>query len=304
MDKAHIYEELRKLISKENIKRDFPMKYMTSFKIGGPADFIITPRSMEEVRKVINFCRQHRVNYFVMGNGTNLLVKDGGFRGIIVKFDDNFDKTEVEGERIIAESGILLSFLSRIALKEQLSGLEFASGIPGTLGGAIAMNAGAYGYEMKDVVEWVELMDEKGPVFKLSNEEMGFGYRKSIVQEKNLIVLKACMKLKKGDYTEIKNLMDELNERRRSKQPLFMPSAGSVFKRPEGHYAGKLIEEAGLKGYRIGDAQVSEMHSGFIVNLGKASAKDVLLLIEHIRNVVKEKFGIWLEPEIKIIGED
>ena len=238
-----------------------------------------------------------------MGNGSNLLVSDKGIRGTVLKIGDQFSNVDIEDTAIRAQAGLLLSSLSKMAAKEALSGIEFAGGIPGTLGGAVAMNAGAYGGEMKDIVEEVTLIDRKGKITRLGRDAMSFGYRTSIVSESNQIVLDALLKLRKGETAEILGKMNELNQRRSDKQPLTVPSAGSTFKRPEGYFAGKLIQDAGLKGLRHGDAMVSDKHSGFVVNTGKASAEDVLALIKTVQKVVFDKFGVMLETEVRFIGE-
>jgi len=239
-----------------------------------------------------------------MGNGSNLLVRDKGFRGVVIKIAENFSDVRVENTKIKAQAGILLSRLSKIIMKKSLEGFEFASGIPGTLGGAVAMNAGAYGGEMKDVLVGCSVINEKGEVIYLNNDELELGYRRSIIQDKGYVVLEVDMKFKKGDYDKIKSINDDLTQRRTSKQPLHLPSAGSTFKRPVGYYAGKLIQDAGLKGVRIGDAQVSDLHSGFIVNVGNATAEDVINLIRLVQKVVRDRFDVELETEVKIIGEE
>ena len=299
-----VYEHLKKYIPAEKLMLREPMYKHTSFKIGGPADIMVLPGSIEEIAMAVKVCRTNDCPYFVMGNGTNLLVKDGGYRGVIIKIGSNFSDYRINQERIYSQAGILLSALSQCAAESALEGLEFASGIPGTLGGAVAMNAGAYEGEMKDVVEWARVVTNDGEVKVLSVEELEMGYRTSIVQRQGLIVADCCLRLKKGEKEKIYEKIKEYTRLRKAKQPLHLPSAGSTFKRPQGYYAGKLIEEAGLKGKRIGDVQVSEMHCGFIVNLGNASARDVLALIDYVRQEVKKKFGVELEPEVKIIGED
>lgn len=285
------------------VLKDELMSKHTSFKIGGKADYLALPRNVEELKEVLVWCKKTGTPYFVMGNGTNLLVKDKGIRGVVVKISDNFSDVSVEEDCIEAGAGILLSKLSRIALKHELSGMEGLSGIPGTLGGAVVMNAGAYGYEIKDIFVNCMVLNEDGDTEIFTKEKMDFGYRETVLQGSGKVVLSVKLKLNKGKYGDIKALMDDFTQRRQAKQPLSQPSAGSVFKRPAGYYAGKLIEDAGLKGYRIGDAQVSEKHAGFIVNLGNATADDVLKLIEHIKATVYEKFGVQLEPEVKIVGE-
>ncbi len=303
MNIEHIYRELSKKIDNSNILKNEPMKNHTSFKVGGPADILIMPKSVKEIAYCVNYCMENNIDYIIIGNGSNLLVKDKGIRGIVIKIAENFNKVKIEGSRVRAEAGILLSKLSKTIMKESLEGFEFASGIPGTLGGAVYMNAGAYGGEMKDVVIGCKVIDDKGNVVYLDKDKIDLGYRRSNIAEKGYIVLEVDIELTKGDYTEIKARTDELTKKRTTKQPLHLPSAGSTFKRPEGYYAGKLIEDSGLKGVRVGDAQVSDLHSGFIVNLGNASAKEVLELIRLVQKVVRDKFGVELETEVKIIGE-
>lgn len=286
-----------------NIRNNEPMSQHTSFKVGGPADIFIEPADVEEVKNALGFVRKNHIPYMIIGNGTNLLVGDQGIRGAIIKIGESFNKIEVDGEEVIAECGVLLSTLSKATAKSTLTGLEFASGIPGYLGGAIAMNAGAYGGEMKDVVEWVEVLDENLELQRYSNAQMEFAYRKSIVEPRGLIVIRCKLKLKKGDQEQINSLMADLNNRRKTKQPLHLPSAGSTFKRPEGYFAGKLIEDAGLRGFGIGNAQVSELHCGFVVNNGGASAREVYDLIRHVQQTVYNQFGVKLETEVKIVGE-
>ena len=280
-----------------------PMKNHTSFKVGGPADIFIEPDDRAELVKAIKDLREQGVSYYIIGNGSNLLVSDKGLRGAVVKIGDKFGSVSINNDIITAESGVLLSTLSKMAAREGLTGMEFASGIPGSLGGAVTMNAGAYGGEMKDIVEWVEILDQDLNIKRLKNDEMKFMYRKSIIEPGKHIVLRCCIRLKKGNKDEIDNKMAELAEKRRSKQPLHLPSAGSTFKRPEGYFAGKLIEDAGLRGFSIGGAQVSTLHCGFVVNNGDATAKDVYDLIRHVQKTVFEKFNVMLEPEVKILGE-
>ena len=280
-----------------------PMKNHTSFKVGGPADIFIEPDDRAELVKAIKDLREQGVSYYIIGNGSNLLVSDKGLRGAVVKIGDKFGSVSINNDIITAESGVLLSTLSKMAAREGLTGMEFASGIPGSLGGAVTMNAGAYGGEMKDIVEWVELLDQDLNLKRLKNDEMKFMYRKSIIEPGKHIVIRCCIRLKKGNKDEIDNKMAELAEKRKSKQPLHLPSAGSTFKRPEGYFAGKLIEDAGLRGFSIGGAQVSTLHCGFVVNNGDATAKDVYDLIRHVQKTVFEKFNVMLEPEVKILGE-
>lgn len=303
MEKSRIYQLFKdKKFGK--ILFDEPMKNHTSFKIGGPADVLIIPEREEEIVNAIRFCRENQIKYFIMGNGSNLLVKDTGIRGAVIKVANGFDRIEVIGERVICQSGALLSKVAKYALKHSLTGFEFASGIPGTIGGAIAMNAGAYGGEMKDVVSKVKAIDRNNNIVEFTNADMNFRYRGSLVGDENLIVLGVELNLQKGDYSSIEAKMKDLTERRVSKQPLEYPSAGSTFKRPEGYFAGKLIEDAGLRGVRYGDAQVSEKHCGFVINVGEATFDHVITLIRMIQKVVYDKFNVKLEPEVKIIGDD
>lgn len=280
-----------------------PMKNHTSFKVGGPVDIFIEPQDTKELIEAIKSLREKGISYYIIGNGTNLLISDKGLNGAIVKMGEGFGNASINGDMIIAESGVLLSTLSKMTAREGLTGLEFASGIPGSLGGAITMNAGAYGGEMKDIIEWVEVLDKDLNLKRLKNDEMKFVYRKSIIEPGMHIVLRCSIKLKKGNPDEINNRMAELAEKRKTKQPLHLPSAGSTFKRPEGHFAGKLIEDAGLKGFSLGGAQVSTLHCGFVVNNGNATAKDVYDLIRHVQKTVFEKCNVMLEPEVKILGE-
>mgnify|MGYP001460832724 FL=1 len=303
MEKEKYIKLLGNIAGEENVKADEPMKKHTSFKIGGPADFLVTPCSVQSLCEVIKLCKKENLPIFIMGNGTNLLVSDKGIRGVVVKIYDNLNRYVVKENFIEAYGGILLSKLSDIALENELTGLEFASGIPGTLGGAVAMNAGAYGGEMKDVVVETEFIDKDGNLKVIRGEEHQFGYRTSFIQKQSAVAVKSVIRLRKGERAAIKALIDDLTVRRQDKQPLEMPSAGSVFKRPEGYFAGKLIEECGLRGYSIGGAQVSEKHCGFIVNKGNATSKDVLDLIRHIQKTVKDKFGVELNTEVKIVGD-
>lgn len=294
---------LMEILKQESIKIDEPMKKHTSFKVGGAADILVEPESSEEVEKVIKLCTKNKIPYYVIGNGSNLIVKDGGIRGIVIKLS-KLKNIKIDGERVIAESGITLAAMAQEALRNSLQGFEFASGIPGSVGGALNMNAGAYGGDMSQVVECAKVINDNGEVVSLCNEDLKLSYRKSIIMEKKYVVLEVTFKLAKGDQKEIKDKMDDLARRRKEKQPLEYPSAGSTFKRPEGHYASKLIEESGLKGVSVGDAEVSTKHSGFIINKGNATAKDVLDLIKVVQKTVKEKSDVQLNTEVLIIGED
>jgi len=299
-----VYERLAEKIPAVRIRKNESMAKHTSFKIGGPADLMVLPSDIEELRHVLKVCKETGIDFYIMGNGTNLLVRDKGFRGVIMKIGGDYSSVSVQGEIIRAQAGILLSSLSKIALEHHLEGFEFAGGIPGSLGGAVAMNAGAYGGEIKDIVKSVTAMDLEGNLHQLSNQELNFGYRKSRIQEENWIVLEVEIQLKKGDANQILSITRDLTQRRTAKQPLHLPSAGSVFKRPANHYASKLIEDAGLKGVRVGGARVSEMHAGFIVNEDHATAQDVINLIRLIQKTVRDRFGVLLELEVKIIGEE
>ena len=294
------------LFSKLNciVRYDEPLKNHTTFKIGGNCIALIEPREVSDIVETIKICRENSIKFFVIGNGSNLLFPDEGYNGVIIKLKGEFSTIQVEGEYLIVNSGAKLSEVYTVAYENSLTGFEFASGIPGTIGGAIYMNAGAYGGEMKDIVESVEVLDlDNFELRELKNEELEFSYRKSIIQRKNYIVTTIKLKLQKGNKEEIKAVYEDLRERRNSKQPLNFGSAGSTFKRPEGHFASKLIEDAGLKGYHINDAWVSEKHSGFVVNKGNASYKEVMELIEYVQNVVFEKFGVKLETEVRILKD-
>ncbi|MFI3210253.1 MAG: UDP-N-acetylmuramate dehydrogenase [Peptostreptococcaceae bacterium] len=299
-----MYSELKNIVNIDNIKFDEEMKKHTSFKVGGKVDVLITPSDEEELISLIKYLKEKNINYLIVGNGSNLLVKDGGFRGVIIKITNKFNKFEIKGEYVDVQSGVILSTISKAFTREGLSGFEFAAGIPGTIGGAIYMNAGAYGGEMKDIVQSVRLLDEDGNIFELSNSEMEFSYRKSVLANKNYIVLSSKMKLKKSCSEIIRNEIRDATQKRVANQPLNMPSAGSTFKRPEGFIAAKLIDDAGLKGLSMGGAQVSTKHSGFIVNTGDATCEDILNLMYIVKTIVKDKFNVELEPEVKILGED
>jgi len=281
---------------------DADMKKHTTFKIGGTADCLVNVSSVREINDVIHLCRDYNVPFMVMGNGSNLLVKDGGIRGVVIK-TSKMNECHTEVDHIYAECGVLLSKLSTLAMTKSLSGLEFAGGIPGTLGGAIYMNAGAYGSEIADVIESVTYMDSDGNIEMIGVEKLEAGYRKSMFTDKNYIILSCVLKLKPAKLDDITATMREYSKKRMEKQPLTQPSAGSTFKRPDGSFAGKLIEEAGLKGFSIGGAQVSTKHGGFVINTGCATAKDVIDVIDHVKKKVNNEFGIRLEPEVRIVGD-
>lgn len=278
-----------------------PMKNYTTFRIGGPVDILIKPDSITNLALTIKLCNEHKIPYYILGNGSNLLVADEGFRGVVIQIYTNLQEIKVEGNKVTAQAGALLSKVATKALEHSLTGFEFAHGIPGTLGGAVVMNAGAYGGEMKQVLISCDVLDQEGNMITLSNEALELGYRTSIIQKKGYIVLAATIALNEGDKEAISTHMKELMDRRKEKQPLDKPSAGSTFKRPEGHFAGKLIMDSGLKGYQIGGAMVSEKHSGFVINCGGATFKDVVALINHVQEVVKEKYQVVLEPEVKVL---
>ena len=280
-----------------------PMKKHTTFKIGGPADIFIKVNDTEELKFVLNLAKNENLPINIIGNGSNVLVKDKGIRGIVLKL--NFNEIIKEDKDILnIGAGVLLSKLARFAMEEEHTGIEFASGIPGSFGGAIYMNSGAYGNEIADKIILTTYIDENLEIKTITKEEQEFSYRKSIFQKNNWIILGGKIKLEKGNKEEIKRKIEEYSKTRKEKQPLNMPNAGSIFKRGEGFITAKLIDECGLKGYQIGDAQISTLHAGFIVNKGNATAKDILKLIEYTQEKVKEKFNVNIEPEIRILGED
>ena len=297
------YDKLNNVIGKDSILIDEPMSRHTTFRVGGPADLFVSPNSVEEVCKVTALCREEGVPYYIMGNGSNLLVSDQGYRGVIIQFYKEMNDISVEGTLLRAQAGALLSAVANRALSESLTGFEFAAGIPGTLGGACVMNAGAYGGEMKDVLKAVTVLTQEGEVLTLSNEELELGYRTSVIARKHYIVLEAEIALSEGKKEEIQAVMDDLKERRITKQPLEYPSAGSTFKRPEGYFAGKLIQDAGLRGFQVGGAQVSEKHCGFVINKDHATAAEIAELIRQVSEKVEAQFGVKLEPEVKRLGE-
>ncbi len=279
-----------------------PMKMHTSFKIGGPADIFVVPDSVERCCKVISLCNEIGINYIVIGKGTNLLVRDNGFSGVVICISNLLSEIElVDKTKIKCGAGAILSSVCNFALSNSLTGAEFAYGIPGNIGGAVVMNAGAYGGEMKDIVCSCEYINHKGEICNISGNELDFSYRHSFFSDKRLCIVSATLELKKGDETVIRQTMNELLGRRKEKQPLDLPSAGSTFKRPEGSYASMLIDQCGLKGYKVGDAQVSEKHAGFVVNLGNASCDDVLTLCKNVSDIVYDKTGYRLELEVKVI---
>lgn len=297
------YDILKNIVSEEDILTREYMKNHTSFKIGGSADFLVTPRTVDQIQNLIITLKKENIPVFIMGNGSNLLVSDKGIRGVVIKLSTNFSSFSISGDEVIAQSGILLSTLSKSIVNESLSGFEFASGIPGTIGGAVTMNAGAYDSEMKNIVEEVVAMDMDGNIKTFTNQEMNFRYRKSRVTDETLVVLEAKLKLEKGNIEDIKSKIDDFTVRRTTKQPLTAYSAGSTFKRPEGYFAGKLIEDAGLKGIIMRNAAVSSLHSGFVINTGDATCENIIELIEFIKLTVFSKFGVMLEEEVRVVGE-
>lgn len=296
-------EWIRKLGEQVEILVAEPMKNHTTFRIGGPADALALPKTPEEVAEVVHFCHEHAQPYYVLGNGSNLLVSDEGYRGLVLQLYRNFNDIQVNGETITVQSGAMLAAVARTAYQTGLTGLEFASGIPGTIGGAVVMNAGAYGGEMKNVLKEVTVLTKEGEVLVIPAKALELGYRTSVIPKNGWIVLGAVLQLKKGDQEQILARMEELKEQRITKQPLDLPSAGSTFKRPEGYFAGKLIMDAGLRGFTVGGAQVSEKHCGFVVNRGDATAADVWELICEVKRRVKEMTGVELEPEVKLLGD-
>lgn len=297
-----IIAQFQDIVGTEQVLIQEPMKNHTTFRIGGPADCFIRPQDAGQVERILHICRENGTPWFVLGNGSNLLVSDQGFPGVIIQIFRNMSTIRVNGERLVVQAGALLSAVASRALKEGLSGLEFASGIPGTMGGAVVMNAGAYGGEMKDVIESVTVLDGDGKVRCLTREELQMGYRTSLVKKEGYTVLEAVLKLEQGDPAVISARMEELKEQRVSKQPLEYPSAGSTFKRPEGYFAGKLIMDSGLRGFQVGGAQISQKHCGFVINTGDATAQDVVQLISQVQDIVYEKFQVKLEPEIRFLG--
>lgn len=300
IDTIHL---LAQKIDKQFILEDEKMHRHTTFKVGGPADLYVIPQTEEELIHAIHVCQSHQIPYYVIGNGSNLLVTDKGYRGVIIEVYKALSAIQVEGECITAYAGALLSRVANKAYEQGLTGFEFAHGIPGTLGGAVTMNAGAYDGEMKDVLVKATIIDETGQLKELSLDELQLGYRTSVVSQKGYTVVKATIRLNKGDQVAIKAKMQDLMQRRRDKQPLEYPSAGSTFKRPVGHFAGKLIMDSNLRGYEVGGAKISDKHCGFVINTGNATFEDIITLIQNVQKCVKDKFDVELETEVKVIGE-
>ncbi len=304
MNQSAIRELLVQQLSADTVKINEEMKKHTTFRIGGPASVFVEVEREEDLVTAVKLCRQEQVPFFILGNGSNLLVSDEGYDGVVLHIGTGMRKISVEGTQITAQAGAMLSQVAHAALEHGLTGMEFAAGIPGSLGGACMMNAGAYGGEMSQILTSVRALSPEGEIVELPVEMLDLGYRHSMMMEKSYIVLSAEIRLETGDKATIHARMDELKAQRTSKQPLDMPSAGSTFKRPEGAFAGKLIMDAGLRGYRVGDAMVSEKHCGFVVNAGHATAQDVCQLIRNVHEIVKEKFDKELDPEIRFLGFD
>lgn len=302
MIEEKIYQLLEAAAGTDHIYREEPMKNHTTFRIGGNAEVFAAPDSADGIERVLQICREENIPYTVIGNGSNLLVGDRGVCGVVLQIYRNYASIRIEGTDLYVQAGALLGQTAAAAAREGLTGLEFASGIPGTIGGAAAMNAGAYGGEMKDVLVWVKAIDRDGHVRQYAAEELELGYRTSRIQKEALVVLEVKLSLQQGDPVKIRERMEELKEQRVAKQPLEYPSAGSTFKRPEGYFAGKLIMDAGLRGFSVGDAQVSEKHCGFVINRGNATAADVMALVSQVQTIVEEKFGVRLELEVRRIG--
>ena len=291
-------------IDEEYIIENVPMAEHSSFKAGGNADLMVLPQSIDQLKDVLKILAGGDQPYMILGNGSNILVKDGGYRGIMVKMGSAFDDVQIDGNRVVCGAGALLSVAAKTAAAAGLTGLEFASGIPGSIGGAVFMNAGAYDGEMKFVLEKARVISKDGSVDRyMTADELDMGYRHTVLHESGDIVAEAVFKLEEGNIDEIKAKIADLTQRRNSKQPVNFPSAGSFFKRPTGYFAGKLVQDAGLKGLTVGGAQVSELHSGFVINIGGATATDILQLMEIVQQTVMDKFGVMLEPEVRIIGE-
>ena len=294
--------ELQNVMGGSGIFMEEPMKKHTTFRVGGPADVLVQPDETA-LAAILALCRQYHVSYSFIGNGSNLLVGDKGIRGVVIEMTDPMGNIEVDGTKITAQAGAMLSKIANTAASNGLGGMEFAAGIPGSVGGAVVMNAGAYGGEMKDIIEKVYVLDENGAQLELDRDALDLGYRHSCIPEKKYIVTIVVLELVPRNEAEIRSEMKELNEKRAEKQPLQYPSAGSTFKRPEGYFAGKLIMDAGLRGYQVGGAQVSEKHCGFVINKGDATAADICQLMRDVSDKVQAQFGVVLEPEVKMIGE-
>ncbi len=309
INKEDFYQNLIEEIGKDQVLRDEPLANHTSFKVGGPAYFVVLPKTVDEIVYTIKICKANDMPYYIIGKGSNLLVGDRGYDGTIIKLDREFSDLSIEpfsiehdSHIVRAQAGISLEKMADIIARKGLAGFEFAAGIPGTLGGAVTMNAGAYGGEIKDCINSVIALDKECNIVTLEKDELELGYRTSVIQKEGYIVLEADFVFESGDTNEILDKITELNNRRTDKQPLEHPSAGSTFKRPEGYFAGKLIMDCGLQGFNIGGAQVSTKHCGFIINTGEATAKDIYELIQHIKDVVLDRYDVILEQEVKMLG--
>ena len=302
MSKAFI-DFLESIVAAENILLEEPMHKHTTFRVGGPAEVFVTVENKEQLEKIIKYLNLVERPYFILGNGSNLLVGDKGYRGVIIRLGGEFNTLKTEGTLLTAGASVLLSAVAREAMENGLTGMEFASGIPGSIGGGVKMNAGAYDGEMRQIVESVQVMYKDGSILDLDNETMEFGYRNSVIKNRPYVVLQVSLRLQPGNREEILARMNDLAARRKEKQPLEFASAGSTFKRPEGYFAGKLIMDSGLRGARIGGAQISEKHCGFVINDGTATAADIAELIQEVSETVKEKFGVTLEPEVILLGD-
>ncbi|MDE7425484.1 MAG: UDP-N-acetylmuramate dehydrogenase [Lachnospiraceae bacterium] len=301
-------KEMEHILGENQVKVGESLSKHTTFKMGGEADYFVIPQSPEEIVELVNLCNKEKVPFYILGNGSNILVGDKGYRGVIIQIGKGMEKIEfgetIEGQtRVLAGAGVSLAKLAKMVAGKGLTGFEFASGIPGTLGGAITMNAGAYGGEIKDCILWAKVIDKQGQIHIIENKDLELGYRTSVIQKDGYIVVEAEFTFASGVIEEIEKKMTDLNRQRVEKQPLNYPSAGSTFKRPEGYFAGKLIMDAGLAGYRVGDIMVSTKHCGFVVNVGAGTAKDARQLIEDVSRIVYEKFQVKLEPEVRFLGE-
>ena len=301
--KLDFYNQLINCIDEERVLVDEPMKKHTTFRVGGNADYFVMPQNAEEVKKIVALCKDAEVPYYILGNGSNLLVGDRGYRGVIIQIYKAMNDIQIEGDRVKVQAGALLSRVGTATLEAELTGFEFAAGIPGTVGGAVVMNAGAYGGEMKDIIVNATVLTQDGDIITINKEDLELGYRTSVIAKKGYVVLEAEYQLQPGEKEVIRARMDELKCQRVTKQPLEYPSAGSTFKRPEGYFAGKLIQDAGLRGFQVGGAQVSEKHCGFVINKDQATAADIRELMRQVSDKVMQEFGVKLEPEVKTLGE-
>lgn len=298
-----INQKLKAILPEENIVRNEPLAKHTTFKIGGPAEYFVTPENEDQLKLVIKVCKESNIPYYIIGKGSNLLVGDKGYKGVIIQIYKNFDWIKIDTNIVTAGAGVMLSRLATQAAEQNLAGLQGECGIPGTLGGAVTMNAGAYGYEIKDYIISATVLNQEGEIFTLNKEELQLAYRTSIIQKNSYIVIEAVFELPYGNKEDILAEIVEFNRKRIEKQPLEYPSAGSTFKRPVGYFAGKLIMDSGLAGYRVGDIMISMKHCGFVVNVGNGTASEVRQLIEDVQHIVYEKHQVMLEPEVRIIGE-